>query len=172
MHMMNKTVAYITKITVRRHDTNNSGWPLPPFAQRVGYFVVENDHLIALVGVLVHVLTVAIMQLSPVGRLLHTITRIGHAGPDRLAQAGADVSRRRNDSTPPMTMPRQQVKQHVPARPVEPLDESGRLRMPRRREHWTALESSQLFLGQLTAEIGTVAADALGGDPHFGEQLY
>ena len=77
-----------------------------------------------------HRLTVASMQLSPVGRLLETITQVGHAGLDRLAQAGADVSRRRNDSTPPTTMPRHQVKQHVLARLVEPLDESGRLRMP------------------------------------------
>ena len=91
--------------------------------------------------------------------------QIGHAGLDRLAQAGADVSRRRNDSTPPTTMPRHQTKQRVPVRPVEPLDESGRLRMPSRREHWTALESSQQLLGQLTAKIGAVVADALGGDP-------
>jgi len=145
---------------------------LPPFAQRVGCVIVENDHLIALVGVPVHVLTVASVQLSPVGRLLQTITQVGHAALDRLAQAGADVWRRRNASTPPTTMPRHQVKQHVLARLVEPLDESGRLQMPRRRERWTALESSQQFLGQLTAEIGTVAADAFGGDPNIGEQLY
>ena len=69
-------------------------------------------------------------------------------------------------------MPRYQAKQHVSARPVEPLDESGRLRLPRRREHWTALESSQQFLGQLIAEIGTVVADDLRGNPHIGEQLY
>jgi len=172
MHMANTAAAYINKITVRRYDTNNSGWPLPPFAQRVGCIVVENDHLIALVGVLVHVLTVASVQLSPIGRLLHTITQVSHTGLDRFAQAGTDVSRRRNDSTPLKTMPQHQTKQHVPARPVEPLDESGRLRMPRRHERWTALESSQQFLGQLTAEIGTVAADSLGGDPHIGEQLY
>ena len=121
---------------------------------------------------LVHVLTVAIVQLSPVGRLLQANTQVDHAGLDRLAQAGADVSHRRNDSTPPTTMPRYQAKQHVSARPVEPLDESGRLQMPRRRLHWTALESSQQFLGQLPAEIGTVVDDALGGDPHIGEQLY
>jgi len=112
------------------------------------------------------------MQLSPVGRFLQTIMQIGHAGLDRLAQASADVSRRRNDSTPPTTIPQRQTKQRVPARPVEPFDESGRLLMPRRREHWTALESSQQFLGQLTAEIGAVVADAFGGDPHIGEQLY
>jgi len=70
---------------------------------------------------------VAIVQLSPVGRLLQANTQVDHAGLDRLAQAGADVSRRRNDSTPPTTMPRYQAKQHVSARPVEPLDESGRL---------------------------------------------
>ena len=114
----------------------------------------------------------ASVQLSRVDRLLQTTTQVGHASLDRLAQAGADVSRRRNDTTPPTTTSLHPAKQHVLARPAELLDGSGRLRMPRRREHWSALESSQQFLGQLTAEIGTVAADALGGDPHIGEQLY
>ena len=57
------------------------------------------------------------------------------------------------------------VEQHVLARLVESLDESGRLRMSRRREHWTALESTQQFLRKLTAEIGAVVADDLGGNP-------
>ena len=57
------------------------------------------------------------------------------------------------------------LEQHVLARFVEPLDESGRLRMSRRREHWTAPESWQQFLGQLTAEIGAVVADDLRGNP-------
>jgi len=70
MHMTKTAVAYINKITVRRHDANNSGWPLPPFVQLAGRVVVENDHLIALVGVLVHVLTMASVQLSRVDRLL------------------------------------------------------------------------------------------------------
>ena len=61
------------------------------------------------------------------------------------------------------------MEQHVFARLVEPLDESGRLRMSRRREHWTAPKSSQQFVGQLTAEIGAVVADDLRGNPHIGE---
>jgi len=58
------------------------------------------------------------------------------------------------------------------ARLVEPLDKSGRLRMSRCREHWTAPKSLQQFLGQLTAEIGTVVDYYLGGNPHIGEQLH
>ena len=64
------------------------------------------------------------------------------------------------------------VEHQVFARLVEPLDEPGRLRMSRRREHWTAPESSQQFLGQLAAEIGAVVADDLRWNPHIGEQLY
>jgi len=172
MHITNTAVAYTNKIAIRRHDTNNSGWPLPPFAQLVSCVVVENDHLIALVGVPLHVLTVASVQLSPVGRLLQANTQVDHAGLDRFAQAGADVSRRRNDTTPPTTTSLHPAKQHVLARPVELLDGSGRLRMPRRRDHWTAPESTQQFLGQLTAAISAVVAVAVGGDPHIGEQLY
>jgi len=91
LHITNTAVAYINKITVRRYDENNSGWIPPPFTQFVGCVVVENDHLIALVGALVHVLTVASVQLSLVGRLRHMNTQVDHAGLDRLAQAGADV---------------------------------------------------------------------------------
>ena len=76
MHMANTTIAHINEITIRRLDTNNSGWTLPPFTQLAGRVVVEDDHLVALVESLVSrtqvvvvrvdLLTVASVQLSPV----------------------------------------------------------------------------------------------------------
>ena len=67
MHMANTTIAHINKIAIRRFDTNNSGWTLPPFTQLAGRVVVEDDHLVALVEQLVpRTQVVASVQLSPV----------------------------------------------------------------------------------------------------------